>query len=178
MRLEGGLSIIIASAATSFADPRFEIGAGVGVEHLSGGTCTDGGFAAPCSGHIGPSLQIDVSEDFELRREISVIARQLGSVGHFETGTLVRGFLGVGVRVSLTRSLYVELTAGGETMFGDTGTGESGTASGASFAVAPRIGVRLGRWLVAVNGMWMPQATDVGLADYDVGVLGSIAIGD
>lgn len=176
MRLVGGLSIVMVVAVPSYADPRVEIGVGLGLEHLASGTCMDRPPSEPCEGRAGASLHLDVSEDFELQRGFSLIARELAGLAYFDPYGLARGLLGLGVRAS-SAERYAEVTFGVERMFGTTGAGE-GVVSGNSFAVSPRIGMRLGQWNVAVDATWAPQVTTHGLADFDLGVLGSIVIGD
>ena len=173
--LVGGL--LLGSVPVS-ADPRYEVGAGFDAEHLSGGTCQDGGFSAPCPGSWGAAFELHAAEVFALDRHVAVVLRELGGLGFSHRGMLARGYLGLGIRAQWSRC-YAEVTGGGEVMFGDTGTGEGGIANGASLAVSPRLGIRFGRWSAELEAVVAPQVSDqIGNADFDIGVLASRTIGD
>src|SRR5690348_5225747 len=112
MRCGWACVIVAASAVTSFADPRVEIDLGATVEHLSGGTCSGGGFSGPCGGHWAEGVRVDAGQTWEMDPGSSAVARELVGVDFAHSGFLVHGFLGAGARWNLSPRFYTELTLG------------------------------------------------------------------
>lgn len=162
--------VLVAASPAALADTRFEIGAGISAEHLSGGTCSDSGAVGDCPGVWGGSMSLEVAEVFGISKRTFVVGREAAGLGVSTRGTMARGYLGLGPRVAWSR-WYIEVTAGGETMFGDTGTGESGIASDTVFAVSPRIGVHTGAWELELATVILSTVSRAGLPDFDAGIV-------
>jgi hypothetical protein len=187
------LLAIVAWTAPAEADSGLSIDVGLALSRLSGGQCDSGnGFVSPCGSRWGASLRADAGQVWEPDVEYSFVTRELVGLGHlapdssdaslwrrFKTGLFFRAYLGAGVRLRLAPPVYVELSGGVDLQIGDTGTGESGIASGANLGFVPRIGYESERWSVALEAVVVPGAIDeVGLADYEIGLLASRSLGD
>jgi hypothetical protein len=178
---------VLVCSSPALAGPSVDLDLGIGLEHISGGHCDDGAHnVSSCAGGIAPSLQLEAGQSWNPEYDVSFVTREVVAVAHVPDGpsdlayqsrrggTLLRAYLGMGARVQVSETVYVELTGGLDLQGGDTGTGDGGVATGTNLALVPRVGSQAGPWAIVGETVVVPGASGrVGLEDYGFAVLAS-----